>query len=150
LDMPLPLMPKGQLNHHRAALWVTTDSVRQETALKVSQDAYKGDAQYTVSVDGKQIGGVLTAGASHTAGHDDIITVKGDWATGTHKLAVNFLNDSYGGSAAADRYLHVDGITYNGAAVAKGTADLHGNGPVFFSFVDQHDTAHVSSDMLFA
>jgi hypothetical protein len=118
--------------------------------LKVSQDAYKGDAQYTISVDGKQIGGTLTAHASHTAGRDDIITVKGDWAAGTHKLAVKFLNDSYGGSAAADRNLHVDGITYNGAAVTKSTADLHSNGPVFFSFVDQHDAAHASSDMLFA
>ena len=118
--------------------------------LKVSQDAYKGDAQYTISVDGKQIGGVLTASASHAAGHDDIITVKGDWAAGTHKLAVNFLNDSYGGSAGADRNLHVDGIIYDGATVAKGVADLHSNGPISFSFVDQHDAAHASSDMLFA
>ncbi|SFL49006.1 calcium-binding protein, partial [Methylobacterium pseudosasicola] len=34
-----------------------------QLVLRISQDAYQGDAQYTVSVDGKQIGGVLTAHA---------------------------------------------------------------------------------------
>src|SRR5206468_351785 len=35
--------------------------------LNISQDAYQGDAQYTVSVDGKQVGGTLTAHAAHGA-----------------------------------------------------------------------------------
>ena len=48
--------------------------------LKVSQDAYQGDAQYVVRVDGKQIGGTLTAQALHSSGLSDMITVKGDWA----------------------------------------------------------------------
>ncbi|MCJ2012607.1 glycoside hydrolase family 16 protein, partial [Methylobacterium sp. J-076] len=42
--------------------------------LKLSEDAYKGDAQYTISVDGKQVGGTLTAHASHAAGQSDTIT----------------------------------------------------------------------------
>ncbi len=104
--------------------------------LKISQDAWNGSAQYTISVDGKQVGGTLTASASHAAGQDDIITVKGDWAPGAHKVAVNFINDAWGGTAAADRNLHVDGITYNGTALAKGTADLLRAGPVDFTFTD--------------
>ncbi|WP_052389649.1 carbohydrate-binding domain-containing protein [Belnapia moabensis] len=102
--------------------------------LKISEDAYNGHAQYTISVDGKQVGGTQTAGASHAAGQDDIITVKGDWGAGTHKVTVNFLNDAYGGSPSLDRNLHVDGITFNGTALARGTADLGTNGPVDFGF----------------
>ncbi|MBL6082053.1 family 16 glycosylhydrolase [Belnapia sp. T18] len=128
----------------------TLGSGSDTLVLKVSQDAYKGHAQYTISVDGKQIGGTQTASASHAAGQDDIVTVKGDWASGSHMVTVNFLNDAYGSSAAADRNLHVDGITYNGAVVAKGTADLHSNGSVAFSLVDLSNTAHANSDMLFA
>ena len=52
--------------------------------LKISQDAFQGSAQYTVSVDGVQIGGTLTAGASHAAGQDDTITILGNFAPGPH------------------------------------------------------------------
>jgi hypothetical protein len=114
----------------------TIGSGADSLVLKISEDAYNGHAQYTISVDGKQIGTALTASASHAAGQDDIITVKGDWAPGAHKVTVTFLNDAYGGSAATDRNLHVDGITYNGTALAKGTADLLRNGPVDFAFTD--------------
>ena len=119
----------------------TIGSGADSLVLKISEDAYKGHAQYTISVDGKQIGGVLTASASHAAGQDDVITVKGDWAAGAHKVTVSFLNDAYAGSAATDRNLHVDGITYNGTALAKGTADLLRNGPVDFAFTDGSATA---------
>src|SRR5262249_15193884 len=51
--------------------------------LKISQDFYLGDAQYTVSVDGVQIGGTLTVAAHHGSGLDDTVTVQGDWG-GAH------------------------------------------------------------------
>jgi hypothetical protein len=127
----------------------TIGSGSDTLVLKISQDAYKGDAQYSISVDGKQIGGTLTAKALHSAGQNDIITVKGDWAAGSHKVTINFLNDAWGGSASLDRNLHVDGITYNGTALAKGTADLIKNGPADFAFVETA-TAPASVDQLFA
>ncbi|RYJ00055.1 MAG: hypothetical protein EON47_14935, partial [Acetobacteraceae bacterium] len=89
----------------------TVGSGSDTLVLKISQDAYLAGAQYTVSVDGKQIGGTLTAGASHAAGQDDIITVKGDWTAGAHKVTVSFLNDAWDGGGG-DRNLYVDGITY--------------------------------------
>ncbi|WP_052213765.1 nucleoside hydrolase-like domain-containing protein [Belnapia sp. F-4-1] len=104
--------------------------------LKISQDAWNGSAQYTVKVDGKQIGGVLTASASHAAGQDDVITIKGDWSAGNHNVTVTFLNDAWGGSAGADRNLHVDGVSYNGKALAQGTAFLNKNGAADFTFTD--------------
>lgn len=103
--------------------------------LRVSQDAWQGSAQYTVSVDGKQVGGTLTAGALRSSDLTDTITVKGDWAAGTHKVEVKLLNDAYGGSAAADRNLFVEGATYNGAdlRVDIGIPDAR---PGAFSFTE--------------
>ncbi len=85
-----------------------------------------------ISVDGQQIGGVLTASASHTAGQDDIATMKGNWSAGSHKLTVRFLSDEYGG------------ITYNGVELAKSTADLTRNGPVGFTFADTGTAANAA------
>ena len=64
--------------------------------VQISQDAFNGSAQYTISVDGTQIGGTLTASALHSSGQSDTVTVLGDWAAGTHTLTVNFINDAYG------------------------------------------------------
>ncbi len=60
--------------------------------LSVSRDAYQGSAQYTVQVDGKQIGGTLTASALHGSGQSDTVTVLGDWSRGNHTATVTFLN----------------------------------------------------------
>ena len=106
--------------------------------LKVSQDAYQGSAQYTVKVDGAQVGGTFTASASHAAGQSDTLTLKGDWAAGGHQVSVEFLNDAWGGTAAADRNLYIDGATYNGVAV-DGAAQMVWDDwtPGAFSFTDK-------------
>ncbi|WP_431270996.1 carbohydrate-binding domain-containing protein [Dankookia sp. P2] len=111
----------------------TVGSGADSLVLKISQDAWQGSAQYTIAVDGKQVGGTLTAGASYGSGEDNI-TVKGDFGAGAHTLTVTFLNDAYGGSSAADRNLHVDGVSFNGAALANGTAGLYSNGAANFGF----------------
>ncbi|RYE96856.1 MAG: hypothetical protein EOO77_40160, partial [Oxalobacteraceae bacterium] len=98
--------------------------------LKISEDAYNGDAQYTVSVDGKQVGGTLTAHASHAAGQSDTVTVSGDWASGNHQVSINFLNDAYATpyTPSADRNLYVDSATYNGTDVSGSKIALMGAG----------------------
>ncbi len=102
--------------------------------LKLSQDAWLADAQYSVKVDGQQLGGTLAASALHAAGQDDVLTLHGSWGAGAHDVAVTFLNDAYGGTAATDRNLHVDGILWNGAAVSGGSADLLSTGTHDFAF----------------
>ena len=105
--------------------------------LKISQDAYQGDAQYTVLVDGKQIGGTFAASAAHASGQSDTLTLKGDWAAGAHKVEVKFLNDAWGGSADTDRNLHVDAATYNGAAVSGAAQEIASDWQAgAFSFTD--------------
>jgi len=112
--------------------------------LKVSQDAYQGSAQYTVSVDGQQVGGTFTASASHAAGQSDTLTLKGDWAAGDHQVAVHFLNDAWDGTAATDRNLYVDSASFNGQAVAGAAqALLTDTTPGGFAFTEAGATAPV-------
>lgn len=102
--------------------------------LQVSQDRYGGDAQYTISVDGQKIAGVLTARAISGSGVSDTVSVHGDWQPGPHSLVVDFVNDLYGGSGL-DRNLHVDAITMNGRDGHAETV-LYRGGPEEFSLLN--------------
>ena len=115
----------------------TIGSGADSLVLRVSQDAYQGSAQFTVSVDGRQVGGTITAETLRRTGQSDTVTVRGDWSAGNHTATVNFLNDAWGGSAAADRNLYVDGATYNGANVSGAARDISSEWqPGTFSFTD--------------
>ena len=97
---------------------VNLGSGMDTVSLQVSEDFYQGDAQFTVSVDGIQIGGIQTTGAQHGAKQDQTFNLLGNFGSGQHKVAVNFLDDAYGGSAATDRNLYVDGASYDGVATS--------------------------------
>ena len=114
---------------------VTVGAGPDKLVLKVSQDAYKGDAQYRVTVDGVQIGGTLTAKALHSGGTSDMLTVLGDFAAGNHTASVAFLNDAYDGPGL-DRNLYLDGATYNGATLAITAGNVVKTAPATFSFTD--------------
>lgn len=101
--------------------------------LLMSEDRYQGDAQFTVTVDGRQVGGTQTATASHSGGQSQAFTFNGQWGNGPHTVVVNFLNDAYGGNSATDRNLYVDGISYDGTGYPADTANLYSNGPVSFA-----------------
>lgn len=94
--------------------------------LNVSEDQALGvDAQFTVKVDGKQIGGLQTATASHAAGQDETFTFRGNYDVGPHDVTVTFANNfilpGQRGSIAdgADRNVYVDKITYNGQSLGS-------------------------------
>ncbi len=118
--------------------------------LRVSEDAWRGDAQFTISVDGKQIGGTLTTTASHARGESDTIIVQGDWAAGDHEVSVDFLNDASGRRAGADRNLYVEGASYNGTDVEGAALDLYWAGPQEFTIHDTGANSLNQSDLLFA
>lgn len=109
-------------------------------ALGVSEDPYQGDAQFTVSVDGQQVGGVLTATSLHSGTSSDVVDVLGNWAPGNHVVTLNFLNDAWGGSADTDRNLYLDGATYNGAFVPRVAQELQVSGPISFGVADSLPT----------
>jgi endoglucanase len=97
-------------------------------ALTMAEDAYQGDAQFTVTIDGKAVGGIMTATASNRAGASQIFTLDGSFGAGLHDVGVTFINDAYGGSATADRNLYVKAVSYDGAIQAGEAAALYSNG----------------------
>jgi hypothetical protein len=96
--------------------------------MRVAEDAWNGDAQYTVSVDGTQVGGMLTATASYAAGQNQLVTLRGHWGAGRHTLTVNYLNDANDGTIEADRNLYVVDAGYNGKVLPRHTLFLLGGG----------------------
>ena len=107
---------------------------KDQLLLAVGEDAWQGNAQYTVSVDGQQVGGTLTAHAAQESKASDLLDVYGNWGAGTHQVAVNFLNDAYGGSSNADRNLYVNGVTYDGTVNSTSTTALLSSGSKSFTF----------------
>lgn len=96
--------------------------------LNISEDAWKGNAQYTVSVDGNQVGGILTAAASHAAGQSNMVTFNGTWGGGTHNVSVDYLNDAWGGTIFTDRNLYVTGASYDGVTASNANLSLYKTG----------------------
>ncbi|MGE5538662.1 MAG: family 16 glycosylhydrolase [Gemmatimonas sp.] len=83
--------------------------------LRVSEDAYKGDAKFTVFVDGHQIGGTQTATAHHSSGQWQNITLTGPFDNGPHVIDINYINDAHGGGKhGGDRNLYVQSVTIDG------------------------------------
>ena len=104
--------------------------------LRVSQDVYNGSVQYTVSVDGQQVGGVLTASAWKSSGQFDTVAISGDWNPGAHTFEVTFLNDAWGGSAGTDRNLYINSVTYDGTVVTSDPTALYVSGTAAFGVND--------------
>ena len=102
----------------------------------MSQDAYQGNAQFTVSLDGQQVGDVLTASSLHGSGTSDTVNVLANLSPGQHTVAVNFLNDAYNGTADTDRNLYIDSATYDGVAVSRAAQTLLSSGPASFGVAD--------------
>ena len=116
-----------------AASTTTIGSGSDRLILQVSEDAWNGDAQFTIQVDGKQIGDTQTATAFHSAGQEQAFTVLGNFA-GAHTATVTFLNDAYGGTSSTDRNLYVDGASFNGAAVSDASLTEYSAGSQNFRF----------------
>ncbi len=114
---------------------VTIGTGPDTLALQVSEDAWQGNAQFTVSVDGHQIGGTQTTTALHSSGQTQTFKVMGTFAAGNHVATVNFLNDAWGGTSTTDRNLYVTGATIDGAVVPSATLTELVQGPKSFSFL---------------
>jgi hypothetical protein len=114
---------------------VTTGTGSDTLVLGMSEDAYQGDAQFTVAIDGQQLGGTFTTTALHASGVTQNFIFNGDWAPGTHTVTVSFLNDAYGGSPSTDRNLYVNALSYDGTATGQ-SAPLYNAGAKSFSVTD--------------
>lgn len=123
----------------------TTDTLD----LGLSEDAWQGDAQFTVAVDGAVVGGVRTATAPHASGASQGVSIAGNWGAGPHSVAVAFINDAWGGTTATDRNLYVDRVSYNGVAAAGTPVALTSNGTASFAVSGPAETTltlHLAED----
>ncbi len=102
--------------------------------LTLAEDAFKGDAQANIAIDGKTLNvQPITVTALKNAGQSETFTFKGTFGPGAHDLAVSFLNDAYGGTPAADRNLYVNGVSYDGISSRPGSAALDTAGTTRFT-----------------
>jgi hypothetical protein len=91
-----------------------TPSAPDKLLFRVSEDAYLGDAQFKVTVDGKQVGTAQTIHAPHAADAWEDIILTGDFGSAAHQVSISYVNNAFGGSAAKDRNMYLDHIEING------------------------------------
>ncbi len=115
--------------------------------LGISQDYYQGSAQFTVDVNGQQIGGVQAVDPSvlNWAGGIETYTLQGDFssASGADTVSVNFLNDAYGGSPSLDRNLYVTSVSLDGSTPSTQTAALMQAGTANFNVAAPAPVANI-------
>ena len=112
---------------------VVIGSGADSLVLTMAADAYLGNPEFTVTVDGKQLGGTQTVTALRNAGATQSFTFNGAFGPGSHTVAVGFNNDAWGGAAATDRNLFILGASFNGTAVPDAPANLFSNGSKSFA-----------------
>jgi hypothetical protein len=121
----------------------TTDTL----TLQMSEDAWKGNAEFTVEINGKQIGGINTVTALHAQGASQTFSFTGSWGSGTNWFGITFINDAYGGSSSQDRNLYINSATYDGRTVAGAPAALLGNGTHWLDTTPAGSTGAVTVNM---
>jgi hypothetical protein len=97
----------------------------------MSEDAYLGNAEFILTVDGVQVGGVQTISASHAAGQEESVSLAGNFTTSGARVGIDFINDAYGGSPILDRNLYVDGVALDGVTLRQ-SRTLESNGTAMF------------------
>ena len=106
--------------------------------LHLSEDAWNGNAQFTLSIDGKVVSTAQDVVSLHSTSAWDTVTFAGSFGAGSHKIGVNFTNDAYGGSASTDRNLYVNGIEVNGTHYGAGVTSLLSNGSATYTATTAH------------
>ena len=98
--------------------------------VQVAEDAYEGNAEFIVTVDGEQVGGIQTATVLHNSGEWQTITLGDVLPSATDVIKITFINDLYGGRPALDRNIYVKSISAGGTTVSEGVAGaaLYSNG----------------------
>ena len=102
--------------------------------LHLAEDAYQGNAQFTVAVDGHQLGLAQAVTALNSASGSQAFNFSNLLGAGTHDLAVTFTNDLYGGVAGTDRNLYVKDASYGGTAISGADTAMYSNGTQHYAF----------------
>jgi hypothetical protein len=83
--------------------------------VRVSGDAYKGDPNFALTLNGRVLDASNRVVADRGEGEWETLVFRGDFnLDGTDRVGVQFTNDHYEGSSSRDRNLYVDAVTANG------------------------------------
>ena len=128
--------------------YLTNSTPTNTLTLHMSEDAYQGDAQFRVTVDGQQVGNVLSTSALHSTGDSNCFLLTGCWGSGAHQVGIAFINDACGGTSATDRNLYVNSIGYDGTTYAGTTGALYSNTTSTFTVGGSTTTTTAPADLL--
>jgi hypothetical protein len=96
--------------------------------LSLSETPVAGrDAQFTVSVDGVQLGGVQTVTALRGSGQAQDFTFQGNFGSGPHTVSLVLTNGYAGDPADIGRALYVNAITFDRQTTFANATDLYRN-----------------------
>jgi aryl-phospho-beta-D-glucosidase BglC (GH1 family) len=116
----------------------TASTPADNLTINLSEDAWQGNADFVLYIDGKAVTTPQVVSALHDANATQGFSFTGDLGAGTHTVGIGFTNDAYGGSASADRNLYINGITLNGSDVFNGLKAQYSNGISTFSVATTH------------
>ena len=117
---------------------VTIGSGDDTLALTISEDPGESNAQFTVLVDGQQIGGTQTvnAAALQASGLAQTFDVNGNFSAGSHVVTIDFLNATSAGDPGSDGVLYLTGATINLSAITGATLTETTDGQQSFTFTE--------------
>ncbi len=92
--------------------------------LSINDDDYLQNAQFTISLNGVQQGGVQTALAVASFGETQQFVVNGSFQGTAPTITIDFLNKLNGGAALDNLDLYDTGITFDGVALANSILTL--------------------------
>ena len=116
----------------------TAEGPADVLGLNLSEDAYEGNADFVLYIDGKAVTTPKVVTALHDANATQGFALTGDLGAGSHTIGIGFTNDASGATAAEDRNLYVDGITVNGSDLVGSSQAIDSNGVATFAFTTTH------------
>ena len=97
--------------------------------LILTQDAYQGNARFSMSLDGMSSGAITVSEVALTKdARAEMFTWSGNITDRAHEIGVTFLNDAWGGSDATDRNVHVIGMIYDNKDYLPSAVNLTNTG----------------------
>ncbi len=104
-----------------------TPTGQDTVTVRVSGDAYKGDPNFALTVNGRVVDSTNVVTADHGEGEWDTLVFKGDFnLDGTDRVGIQFTNDLYT-RGVGDRNLYVDSVTVNGETNGRDQAFFRGD-----------------------
>ena len=97
--------------------------------LILTQDAYQGNAQFSMSLDGTASSAITVSPVALTSSAQaEMFSWSGSITDRAHEIGVTFLNDAWGGNASLDRNVHVMGVVYDNKDYLPSAVNLTNTG----------------------